>query len=274
MKLLSIAAVFVLSLPAKAQYYYTDILARQQSDKQYMLLIKNNIKAVTANSFNADGSETEGFLLQQDIDAAHAQIKTSTALAAEGESESVSQYSNNHIVHTTLSGGNIFTEISYEYDAEYNVTRISTVIVDTFMNTRSEELHQWIYANGKPVRMLLIKNGTDTTIVEFQEDESGEFFTETWRRKGTVTERYYYYHNSLMQITDIVRFNLKAQRKLPDFAFEYDNGGKVVSVLQVPQGSANYISWNYFYNTAGMKTKELCFNKQKQLLGTVEYNYK
>ena len=177
MKLLSIAVIFVFSLPAKAQYYYTDILARQQGDKQYMLLIKNNIKVVTANSFNADGSEAAGFLLQQDIDAVHGEIKTSSALAAEGASESVSTYRNNHIVHATVSGGNIFTEINYEYDEGYNVTKISTVIVDTFMNTRSDELHQWIYANGKPVRMLLIKNSTDTTIAEFQEDGSGELFT-------------------------------------------------------------------------------------------------
>lgn len=273
MKLLNIIALFILWLPVQAQYYYTDILARQQSDKQYALLLKNNIKSVTASSFDADGSETEGFLLQQDIDAAHAQIKTISALAAEGQSASVSHYKDGRIVHTTISGDNIFTEINYEYDEAYNVTKIFTVIMDTFMKSRSEEMHQWIYASRKPVRMFLIKNGTDTTIAEFQEDKSGDFFTETWKRKGMVTERYYYYHNKLMQVTDIVRFNLKAQRMLPDYVFEYDNAGKIISTIQVPQGSADYLTWNYFYNNGGLKTKELCFNKQKQLQGSIEYQY-
>ena len=77
-----------------------------------------------------------------------------------------------------------------------------------------------------------------------------------------------------MQVTDIVRFNLKAQRMLPDYVFEYDDAGKIISAIQVPQGSADYLIWNYFYNSAGLKIKELCFNKQKQLQGTIEYQYR
>ncbi len=44
-------------------------------------------------------------------------------------------------------------------------------------------------------------------------------------------------------------------------------------MLVVPEGTDNYQKWHYTYNEAGLKTKEACYNKRKQLLGRIEYEY-
>ena len=44
--------------------------------------------------------------------------------------------------------------------------------------------------------------------------------------------------------------------------------------MQVPQGSADYLVWQYIYNPNGLKQKELCFTKTKQPVGRIEYTYK
>jgi hypothetical protein len=75
------------------------------------------------------------------------------------------------------------------------------------------------------------------------------------------------------KLTDIVRYNAKAQRLLPDFLFEYDNNGTLVKFTQIPQGSADYLVWQYEYLPNGLKQKELCFNKQKEPVGTIVYSY-
>jgi hypothetical protein len=44
-------------------------------------------------------------------------------------------------------------------------------------------------------------------------------------------------------------------------------------MTQTQSGSANYLIWRYSYNENGMKEKEVVFNKQKELLGRIEYRY-
>ena len=141
------------------------------------------------------------------------------------------------------------------------------------MNSSSQEMHQWFYENDKPTKMLLIKNNNDTTTVEFKIDEHGDVGEERWRKKGRIVENYFYYYNDQHKLTDIVSYNAKAQRLLPDFLFEYDNNGTLIKFTQIPQGSADYLVWQYVYLQNGLKQKELCFNKQKQPVGSIEYHY-
>ena len=97
---------------------------------------------------------------------------------------------------------------------------------------------------------------------------------ERWRKKGSLVENYFYYYNEQHKLTDIVRYNAKALRLLPDYLFAYDSNGTLIQLTQVPQGSSNYLVWNYVYAANGLKEKELCFNKQKQPVGRIEYSYR
>jgi hypothetical protein len=44
-------------------------------------------------------------------------------------------------------------------------------------------------------------------------------------------------------------------------------------MLVVPEGSNDYQKWLYEYDDKGLKTKESCFNKKKELMGRIEYSY-
>ena len=122
--------------------------------------------------------------------------------------------------------------------------------------------------------MLLIKNNTDTAVIDFIKDEQGNIAEEHWKKKGRPTEKYFYYYNDEHQLTDIVHFSTKAQRLLPEYLFGYDDTGRLLQFTQVPQGSADYLVWQYAYLPNGLKQKELCSNKQKQHLGSIEYSYR
>ena len=121
--------------------------------------------------------------------------------------------------------------------------------------------------------MLRIKNRIDTTYVDFRLDEKGNVAEETEIHKGVRTEPVYYYYDTGNRLTDIVRYNRKAKRLLPEYMFEYSPSNQVIQKITVPSNSDNYLIWRYQYNPQGLKTKEVIYNKQKQLTGKVEYQY-
>jgi YD repeat-containing protein len=257
-----------------AQYYYNDILAAAQSDKQYQVLKANHIQTVNARSFENDNKPAEGFRLNQEISKDASKIITRTDYPSAGHTYTVSYYANNRIAKTEDSSANVFTVTSFEYDAAGNISRITSLTDDPARSSRSEEVHAWTYRdNGQPSGMLRIKDRKDTLVVEFVTDEKGNIGEERWKKNGRRTETYYYYYNDNHQLTDIVRYNVKAKRLLPDYLFEYDEKGRISQMTQVPLGSSNYMVWKYVFNSKGLKQRELCYNKQKQLVGRIEYTY-
>jgi hypothetical protein len=264
--------LFVTVQTIYGQYYYNDILTTQQTNNQYLLLKKNHVQQVSAKSYEADGELTSDFQLEQNILNNASEITTTSSFPSTGKSESQSSYANDKLSKTITNSDKVQSTVLYSYDNNL-LKSITTQTIDTFMNSSSQEVHQWFYENDKPTKMLLIKNNNDTTTVEFKIDEHGDVGEERWRKKGRIVENYFYYYNDQHKLTDIVSYNAKAQRLLPDFLFEYDNNGTLIKFTQIPQGSADYLVWQYVYLQNGLKQKELCFNKQKQPVGSIEYHY-
>ncbi len=269
----AIILLLVISNIGKAQYYYTDLITTQQINKQYQLLKASRIQLVSAKSYEADNEPTEDLLLEQKISGNGSTITTTSAYPSTGKSISTSLYLNEKISKTTDSTQNIKSTTLYTYEGG-NITSISTITEDVFMNNNLNETHIWIYENSQPLKMLLIKNNTDTTVIEFLKDEQGNIAEELWKKKGTTTEKYFFYYDDKHLLTDIVRFNIRAQRLLPEYLFGYSDAGTLIEFTQVPQGSADYMVWQYSYLANGLKQKELLYNKQKRLLGRVEYSYR
>lgn len=259
---------------AYSQYYFSDILISRQTNKQYLLLKANHIQQVSAKSFEAGDEPTEDFILEQNISKNSNVITTTSGYPSTGKSISTSVYVNDKISKTTNSSDNINSTTTYLYDNDGNIISLNTITEDTFMHNSSQEVHLWQYQNNQPVQMLLIKNNTDTTVIDFAKDEQGNIAEEHWKKKGRQIETYFYYYNNQQQLTDVVRFNLKAQRLLPDYLFEYDDNGTLTQLTQVPQGSADYLVWKYSYLPNGLKQNELLFNKQRQPVGRIEYSYR
>ena len=264
--------LFVTVQTIYGQYYYNDILTTQQTNNQYLLLKKNHVQQVSAKSYEADGELTSDFQLEQNILNNASKITTTSSFPSTGKSESQSSYANDKLSKTITNSDKVQSTVLYSYDNNL-LKSITTQTIDTFMNSSSQEVHQWFYENDKPTKMLLIKNNNDTTTVEFKIDEHGDVGEERWRKKGRIVENFFYYYNDQHKLTDIVSYNAKAQRLLPDFLFEYDTNGALIKFTQIPQSSADYLVWQYVYLPSGLKQKELCFNKQKQPVGSIEYHY-
>lgn len=274
MKYLLVFAVLFAGKQSFAQYYYNDLLSNQYGNKQFQLIKSNKIKQIQVKSFDAGGQAAEGFSLVQEFSANYNQSTTTSNTAANISEASTTTYNTDKVSGTYEIAKGVETKVAYTYLQNGKLETISSSTTDTALHYQTTEKHIWQYAtNGKPAQMLRIKNIIDTTIIVFNTDEQGNIAEEHWKKKGKDIETYFYYYNPQNQLTDIVRFNKRVQKLLPDFLFEYDDQNRIAKMTQVPAGNSNYIIWNYAYNDKGLKQSEVCTNRQKELIAKVEYVY-
>ncbi len=271
--LLVTALTFFIFKTSWCQYYYNDIVSLKQSNEIYNTLKRNNIQLVTATSVEADNTPTTGFAYKRQITNNGSLVITDISLEATGATETLEYYTNNLLSKSIDSSANVMTTVNYKYNDAGNIDWIETETDDTSRNMHSIEVHKWFYTNNIPDSMLRIKDNADTTFVHFKKDDKQNIIEELWIKKNRMIEHYFYYYNDSNQLTDIVRFNTRAQQMLPDFLFAYNNNGVLSQLTQIPQGSSDYVTWQYVYDDRGLKTKDVLFDKHQELLGTVTYTY-
>ncbi len=259
---------------SNAQFYYNDVIGLKTSNNNYSALIKNNITEVSATSAEADGTPTKGFAYSKIIKDNGSTIVTHTELETGGISDDFDTYANGMLVKSEDSADNVLTTVTYTYANDGKILLLQTQTDDTAMGTHSTELHKWFYTDNSPDSMIRIKDKTDSTVIYFKKDEQNNIAEEIWMKQRRTAEHYFYYYNDRKQLTDIVRFNKKAQQMLPDFLFDYDDSGRVVQLTPIPQGSSEYVIWKYMYDERGLKTQDVLFDKHQELLVTVAYTYK
>lgn len=259
---------------SNAQFYYNDVIGLKASNNNYSALIKNNVTEVSATSADADGTATKGFAYSKIINDNGNTAVTHTELETGGVSDDFDTYVNGILVKSEDSADNVLTTVTYTYANDGKILLVQTQTDDTAMGTHSTEQHKWFYTGNSPDSMIRIKDKTDSTVIHFKKDEQNNITEEIWMKQRSAAEHYYYYYNDKNQLTDIVRFNTKAQQMLPDFLFDYDNAGRIVQLTQVPQGSSDYTIWKYVYDERGLKTQDVLLDKRQELLGTVTYTYK
>jgi YD repeat-containing protein len=264
--------------PLQAQFLYKDLVVTRQNNARWKVFEENKVKSVTLKSLEADGNPTEGFVGEQELSGDYTQMVTHTKSSGSTDSWNIAQYKNGRMVRNLDTSDTYQSETKYEYDAEGHILSINNTSIETDNQMKVEERHVWNYDPahpGKPVAMLKIKNGTDTTYIQFVSDEKGNIVEERSKRQGEGLPTMYYYYDDENRMTDIVRYSPRANRLLPITIFEYGEGG-VKSMLVVPEeGNSFYQKWYYTYDEEkGLKTKDQCFNKQKELLGTIEYEYR
>ncbi|HVU58411.1 MAG TPA: hypothetical protein VHD83_25295 [Puia sp.] len=258
----------------KAQYYYKDLIVTTQTAAQWKLYKDNKVKGVTLSSFEHDGKPTEGFQGQQDMGDLHL-ITTHTRTASTPESWLFAWYSPTGWPTRTVDSSDTYRSVSeYKYDPQGRILSITNTAIETDNHLNDVEVHLWTYdAKGKPTGMLKIKNTTDTTFVRFVQDEKGNIVEEHATRNQADLPTIYYYYDATGHLTDIVKYNIKARRLLPDYVFEYE-GDELSTMLIVYQGTSDYQKWYYIYDDKELKVNETVYNKQKEMLGHIEYNYK
>lgn len=274
MKLLIIFSLLFFNSSTFSQYYYNDIVVNQQNNNQFQLLKLNQIKTMIVHGFDAENKPSELLSFTQKFTIDYKSSSTYFFTNNKSNSPLITLYENNKIKQTTSYDNAVETQSSYTYDENGILQKIISNSSDTTFFTNAIEAHIWVYLENKqPTFMLKIKNNTDTTKIEFIRDEKGNIIEEHWKKKNELLETYYYYYNEKNLLTDIVRFNKRVQKLLPNFLFEYNNQNQVIAVTQVPANNSNYLTWKYNYNDKGLKKEEIYQNKQKQLIGRIEYVY-
>ena len=174
------------------------------------------------------------------------------------------------------TSSSVISTTSYSYDDKNNPVIIKNIVTDAHDSIYVNEVHQWFYNNeGRPLNMLRIVNNNDTTEVRFTLDEKENVIEELPFIKKISREKIYYYYDLKNRLTDIVRFNMKAGRLLPDYMFEYSEQNQITQkITTLSTLGLGYLIWRYVYDNKGLKIKEASFNRDKVMTGKIEYSYR
>jgi len=234
----------------------------------------NNIKKITAKGITPEGGASSDFSEVGEISGTTLKVTTNNNKAI-----ATLKYNFNdrgQLISSVDSAINVKSTSIYTYDANGKIISISNSATDAdssgdFSQT---EVHQYIYKDGKLDKMWRIINKTDSLEVRFVTDEHGNVIEERNFRRGVLADPIYYYYDDRNRLTDIVRFNYKANRLLPDYLFEYDDNDRMIQKITTTSGkNLGYLTWRYLFDEKGLKTKEALFNKDKQLQGRIDYSY-
>ena len=274
MKKLPFLFLLLFYFAANSQYYYKDIVAAADITRLMKTYTTNDIKKITAKGITPEGGAASEFSEVGEINGTTLKVTTNNNKAI-----STLKYSFNDrglLISSVDSAINVKSTSTYTYDANGKIISISNSATDAdssgdFSQT---EVHQYIYKDGKLDKMWRIINKKDSLEVRFGTDEHGNVIEERNFRHGVLADPTYYYYDDRNRLTDIVRFNYKANRLLPDYLFEYDDNDRVIQKITTTSGkNLGYLTWRYLFDEKGLKTKEALFNKDKQLQGRIDYSY-
>jgi len=257
-----------------SQHYYKDLVLTGDLAKKRALFQSNKVRSVLINSFDNTDQPIEGFSCNQSVSNNFTEIKTVTTDPLTGTSESTSYFDQKgQLIRSIDTSEGNKTVTTYGYDESGKLTTVSSRSVSPGQYVNQEQ-HYWHYdAAGKPQSMVKIKNGTDTTQFEFVLDEKGNVGEEKSRVHRILQPAIYYYYDNDNRLTDIVRYNARAKRMLPDYIFEYNAQGQMRTMLTPMQNMGDYQKWYYSYDEKGLKHKDECYSKAKVLIGRIEYRY-
>lgn len=273
-----VKALLLLLLPAiaaDAQFYYKDICISRQVKEQWKLLKANRVQSIGINSFDANDQPAEGFSINQVVAQDFSSVTTYTKSNTSQPTALTTFYDGaGNVLKTIDTSDRYQSTTEYTYDAAGRISAISNVSVETDNKLEDHEVHYWYYdAQGRPSGMLRIKNSADTTTYKFIQDEKGNVAEEHGTHYSIPLPATYYYYDQANRLTDIVRFNKAANKLLPDYIFTWNDAAQLTGMLIIPEGTNEYQRWEYSYLQNGLKSAEVCYNKRKEVLGKVNYQY-
>ena len=257
------------------QYFYNDITDARIIGERMKTYTNQKVKTITATGFDSRGIKTTDFNEWQEIDTEKKIVKI-TSRNGQQVSRQYYQFDDQYrLTGIKDSSGDIKSSTVYSYDKNNNIILIETSIKDSLQDFTEIIAHQYQYnPEGKPVKLLRLINGKDSSEYRFTLDDKGNVADEQLYRRNAGMDPVYYYYDDKNRLTDIVRYNKKAKRLLPSILFEYDDSNRIIQKTTVlSSNNPDYLIWRYIFNEKGLKIKEALFNKQKELTGRIEYAY-
>lgn len=263
----------------QAQYYYSDLIGIRQVEQKQQLYKQLQVRQIRSKAILPNGEVQADFTETSEI-SSQADTLLQVQVQSGSRSEIMLQFSKSgQLIEQIEKREGYNSQISYTRLNNGQINRIENRSFDSLSDFQQREIHQWEYdVNSRPNRMwrILEKNDgqLDTTEIRFATDSSGLIIEERSFKKGRETGFYYYYYNESGQLTDIVRFNDKFKRLLPDQLFEYDQSGNITQRMQLTGSrEVTYLIFRYGYQSNGLLSEEALFNNKKEHTGSIRYSY-
>jgi hypothetical protein len=260
---------------SSAQFYYKDLITQQGNLQQYLQHKKNRVQIINVTSFESNGEKSPGFTFLQQYNASWSQLKTIAEVENSGRNVVINFYNSQGLLYrTTDSSNGTYTVYEYGYDSLLRLVQIQNYTLSIGDKNKSAETHNWYYDDqGKPERMIRIRDKSDTMIIKLKKDSVGNIIEEQGFHKNIPGEKTYYYYDTENKLTDIVRYNNRSAKLVPDYMFDYDEQGRLAQMVIIPEGGGQSSTWIYKYNEQGLKAEESCYMAQKKLAGRMAYQY-
>jgi hypothetical protein len=280
MKALLLPLFFLLSSALHAQYYYNDIVGTEETNQQMALYKAIKVRTVSATGFDRNGVKATDFSEYRETKENWKALRVST-INNFNKTVIYSRFDEkSRVISMTDSSSDIVSTTTYQYDDNGRVSKVQNSIdlKDSSADLSQVETHQYYYnAAGKLEKMWrIIRNDSlfDSLEVRFVTDEDGNTGEERTFKNGKETSYLYYYYDDKHHLTDIVRFNTKFKKLMPDIMFEYDDKDRVIQKLTTTSSfHLGYLIWRYIFDEKGLKTTEALFNSDKELTGKIKYSY-
>lgn len=258
------------------QFFYKDIWNTNQLNKEMALLKANSIKNVSIKSFESNGDPSQGFYCEKHIDKSQRKTETITRSNVTNQSLLTSLYDDDgHILQTTDSTSSELNRTTYEYNEVHRLIKITSFTRSDDDPTGITEVHKITYDDsGIITGITRLKDNQPFSSIVFKTDNNGNVIEETEAFATNNIKKYFYYYDDKKNLTDVVSYNERAKRLLPEYMYEYNQSGQIKQMITTEEGGENYYTWKYTYNDQKLRETEKCINKEKKLMGSVEYSYK
>lgn len=256
-----------------SQYYFQDIYNTQQTVATMALLKDNKVKTQMVQTLDANMEADPDFRCERNLSPTYHQMRAQTQSSSTGYSAMTSSFSSKGLLTKTVDSSSAsVTTTLYRYTNEGLLQYISSTSIALQSKMRFDETRSYSYdASGHLQQMIQKKgNGSDSTVIAFKTDSSGQVTEELDQRQG---KRTYYNYDKAGHLTDVYRYQAAKKRMLPDYIFEYNAPGKLIKMTTVNAQTSSYTIWVYEYQPNGLPLKETCYGKGRELLGMVKYSY-
>jgi hypothetical protein len=263
----------------QAQYYYSDLIGIRQVETKQQRFKTLHVRQILGTAVLPTGEVQTDFKERYEI-SFQADTLQQIQQQATASTNTTMIFSNNGQLTEQMEKRTGYTsQITYSRNKQGFIDRIENRFSDSLSEFQQREIHIWSYnATGSPLKMWRILDRVDgvldSTEIQFTIDSTGLVTEERSFKKGKEIGFFYYYYNEAGQITDIVRFNSKLNRLLPDQLFEYDAAGNMAQRMQLTGSrDVTYLIFRYGYQTNGLLGEEALFNNKKEHQGSIRFSY-
>lgn len=276
MKAIVLCIGLLAGLAAHSQFYYRDVIGANEMADRQQLYTKQKVHTVTVVGYDPNGRVSADFGEKREVKENGSALQITTRNES-GTAVVYFRFNNkNQLVAISDTASGSGSKTLYQYDEQGRLKLVQNFTTNPIDGFDQEETHSWYYgSDGKPEKMFRIVNKRDSTEYRFGRDESGNVADEqVYRYNQKSGDPIYYYYNEDNLLSDIVRFDKYSGQLMPELVFLYDASKRLLQKMVITSNiNRDYLNWRYFFNENGLPSKEVLFNKQKEITGRFEYSY-